>query len=429
MVFTASQTLRDEVQFCSSTSLYKADYDLNLLREKFWAIVSAVPLTNSFLLSIIYHEICFWKDSDNLILAQQNYHLILWLAMAVSNVLASLTLYLRRRSSFEAYKKFEGRRWILSQSLRKLLLELAVVWILPLHWSEGFVLLDTSSNYGGETFYNFNNILTFLMILRVAIITDILVKNSRYSSLQMKRLMDCYNKDVDFIFVIKCMIRTQPYRFLIITLVGSLLLFSYAIRVFELPNAVLTGNLVFKNFFETAWMVLITVTTVGYGDNTPKTLIGRFLCFVMCLWGTFLLSLIVIILFDSLALNIEEQQVLKVFNKLEARKSLMLSLSKFVHGFWRLKKGLIKPDAFNHLKKEFHFKRIAFELSNDARSDYFYERVSTYLEKMARNIDGLQRLKEEEHRLSEQILYSIFAGEILPPFSTNKNYRPRNKKS
>jgi len=54
-------------------------------------------------------------------------------------------------------------------------------------------------------------------------------------------------------------------------------------------------------------MVMITMTTVGYGDFNPKTIPGRCFCFLMCIFGIFMMSIIVIILFQSLELSYEEK--------------------------------------------------------------------------------------------------------------------------
>jgi voltage-gated potassium channel Kch len=42
------------------------------------------------------------------------------------------------------------------------------------------------------------------------------------------------------------------------------------------------------------WCVIITMTTVGYGDFVPKTNLGRTVAVLACIWGNFLISLMVI---------------------------------------------------------------------------------------------------------------------------------------
>jgi potassium intermediate/small conductance calcium-activated channel subfamily N protein 2 len=54
----------------------------------------------------------------------------------------------------------------------------------------------------------------------------------------------------------------------------------------------------------TIWNVLVTMTTVGYGDYFPKTNMGRFVGASIAVWGVFIVSLFVVTLtnmfeFDS----------------------------------------------------------------------------------------------------------------------------------
>jgi Ion channel len=66
------------------------------------------------------------------------------------------------------------------------------------------------------------------------------------------------------------------------------------------------------------------MTTVGYGDVTPITIPGRTLAFLLCIWGVFLVSLMVLTLFETLKLSEEEKRALAVFDKLELRGEIKL---------------------------------------------------------------------------------------------------------
>lgn len=46
------------------------------------------------------------------------------------------------------------------------------------------------------------------------------------------------------------------------------------------------------------WLIIITMTTVGYGDGYPSTHLGRFIASMACLLGMFLISLIVVALIN-----------------------------------------------------------------------------------------------------------------------------------
>lgn len=50
------------------------------------------------------------------------------------------------------------------------------------------------------------------------------------------------------------------------------------------------GDGVFTDFFASAWWVLVTMTTVGYGDMVPMTPLGRIVGSVIILCGVILIS-------------------------------------------------------------------------------------------------------------------------------------------
>lgn len=75
-----------------------------------------------------------------------------------------------------------------------------------------------------------------------------------------------------------------------------------AIRIFERPvtkalNEVgETDAMDFGNFLNCFWFIIITMTTVGYGDLYPRTFFGRALNFCISLYGISIVSMIVSIL-------------------------------------------------------------------------------------------------------------------------------------
>jgi voltage-gated potassium channel len=74
--------------------------------------------------------------------------------------------------------------------------------------------------------------------------------------------------------------------------------YSYVLRIFELPYyRVLPkddGNYrEFDSMFTSFWLVIITLTTVGYGDFFPCTFPGRLVASMIALTGSFLMALIV----------------------------------------------------------------------------------------------------------------------------------------
>ena len=80
--------------------------------------------------------------------------------------------------------------------------------------------------------------------------------------------------------------------------ISTVLILSYIMRIFEIPyyrhnNDNVTPS-IFDNYFNSVWLLVMTITTVGYGDYTPNTTMGKWVAMFAALWGSFMISLLVL---------------------------------------------------------------------------------------------------------------------------------------
>jgi hypothetical protein len=64
----------------------------------------------------------------------------------------------------------------------------------------------------------------------------------------------------------------------------------------------------FGIYWNNFWLIIITMSTIGYGDYFPRTLPGRFIVFVTAVWGVFLTSILVIALNNALQMDSSESK-------------------------------------------------------------------------------------------------------------------------
>jgi hypothetical protein len=111
-------------------------------------------------------------------------------------------------------------------------------------------------------------------------------------------------------FAFKAQLKDRPYLTVSIILVVSILIFGYGLRNIELAfmqKAPINKFQDWRYIWNGFWCIFITVLTIGYGDYYPQTHVGRALAVLACLWGTFLISLMVVSISSSVDFTPQEQ--------------------------------------------------------------------------------------------------------------------------
>ena len=67
--------------------------------------------------------------------------------------------------------------------------------------------------------------------------------------------------------------------------------YSFCTLAYLLHIAERDCNPIFEAYGNSCWLIIVTMTTVGYGDISPKDPFGRVIAAVACLWGIILLAL------------------------------------------------------------------------------------------------------------------------------------------
>ena len=96
-------------------------------------------------------------------------------------------------------------------------------------------------------------------------------------------------------------------------------------------------NFNYDSILNAMWNVIVTLTTVGYGDYFPRTLLGRAVAFMMAFWGVFIVSMMVVTLTNSLNMSPLEIKAFTIFSKLCIKEELKESAASIITGLVKAK--------------------------------------------------------------------------------------------
>ena len=157
-------------------------------------------------------------------------------------------------------------------------------------------------------------------------------------------------------FCFKCYIVRHPLLTVLCTFLLVIAMLTFTLRIFERPyhNSLTVengdhkvGDRSFDRLFNSLWCVVITLTTVGYGDFRPGTTYGKFIIMIASIWGTFLISLIIISLQQVLDMSTPQK---KAFHNLlltrKAAKTITSSMSYYLQKK-KLRRQIEQPASIN----------------------------------------------------------------------------------
>lgn len=70
------------------------------------------------------------------------------------------------------------------------------------------------------------------------------------------------------------------------------------------------------------------MTTVGFGDIYPKTILGRLIGIIVCFWGVFIVSFFVVTLNNMLTFDGNEEKSYKILLRLFYKEELKKEATK-----------------------------------------------------------------------------------------------------
>lgn len=166
-------------------------------------------------------------------------------------------------------------------------------------------------------------LLSIGLIVRLYLFIRFILSFSRYMNTRMQRLCHINGTSSNFMYALKCWKNDAPYSFICTALIIPVIICAYSLRMFERP-LIPTSLQDFNSMWNCGWCIIITVTTVGYGDYFPISNCGRVVGILACLWGTFVVSIFVVTLNNLLEFSQQEMKSYEIMVKLAQKDQLRM---------------------------------------------------------------------------------------------------------
>eukprot|EP01017_Pseudomicrothorax_dubius_P037983 TRINITY_DN5636_c0_g1_i5.p1 TRINITY_DN5636_c0_g1~~TRINITY_DN5636_c0_g1_i5.p1 ORF type:complete len:394 (+),score=93.45 TRINITY_DN5636_c0_g1_i5:76-1257(+) len=271
-------------------------------------------------LSVIQYEMEFDE-----VISQSLQGMILWVIFALEIILLFMT-YIRYVAFLEFQKKrnviLNEENLISSGLYIDMLQEFLILLPHPNPFLHSVKFKMVNQALGSTYEHNVNEIMNLFQLLKVMVIIRVVLMLSTFFTTSAQRVCSMYAVKPGYLFVIKSLMKAHPFQVLFVALIWSILLFAQALRICERPLNRNDLNMNFGEYKNAIWNVLVTMTTVGYGDYYARTDFGRIVAFFICIWGVCVVSLMVVTLTNFLNMGVLETKAFSIVERLVTKKEV-----------------------------------------------------------------------------------------------------------
>lgn len=195
------------------------------------------------------------------------------------------------------------------------------VLINAIHWPP---FIDGEHEFyqlSGKLVVSNNAIFTTLTLARFYLVLRLFEHYTKWSNRRAEMICEDHGCEADTIFALKAVLKERPLIILGFFISTTIIICGVAARQFERPfadyNALKSQD--YDYIWNCMWMIVLAMTTVGYGDFFPRTHMGRFFVVVAVMCGVFLISLIVVTMTVSSQFTSSEAKAYSLLDRLNAK--------------------------------------------------------------------------------------------------------------
>lgn len=218
---------------------------------------------------------------------------------------------------------------------------------------------------------------------------------------------------------------SKPIRFG--ALCSSVVVFMFTLLIYEYEHL----NMSFQNIADSLWYVLITCTTIGFGEISAVSKFGQLSMVIATFMGIVFSSIFVVCTEQFLRLNNNELLAIQLLNRSLVKKKMKNEVVGVIQCFHRIK--IIKREKY-YYRDRYHKAKELFQLEK-LKADYLYRfcifhyqyinllgsdyKRSTFFYQMVEQTRSVAALKKQRKAMQQQIKEMI---QEVTLFQTNYKF-------
>jgi hypothetical protein len=296
-------------------------------------------------------------------------------------------------------------------------LEIFIALFTPYPFLKDETYKEWYEDHNTHAVYEINHLFLALAFLRWYLPWRLALTVSNYLTSRAHRLGVLNGCEVSYFFATKCLMKDMPLTAQWASMIASIGIGGFLLRVFEQPLSEVTAQEF--SYSNSLWNVIVTMSTVGYGDFYPKTHMGRLVGVIICLWGVVVVSIFVVTVTNMLAFDPTEEKTYSLLQRLsykeELKKQATYVLAAAYKGRSILKKSSKNSRAYVGSIRNFRSNILSFQkTARTVRS--FYE-GDTDIEILGKSVEGLyEEISNLKTGISE-------INETLKSFQDGNNFQ------
>ena len=179
-------------------------------------------------------------------------------------------------------------------------------------------------------------VFTCLTFLRCYLIVRFWRENAKLMQHGSRMIAAITNVKFDTVFVAKAVFVEAPGQAVVVVLGATMFVTAYVVYIFESTSPVLSWSGSSEHSLaDSLWLVIITMTTVGYGDIVPRGWLTKSVIVASALIGVFLTAMLISVIQRALVLTPQQSRIVAYWHTAEMARTKRRLAAVAIQRFWR----------------------------------------------------------------------------------------------